>query len=141
MAYCGSCALEMGDGARFCTHCGRPLGEGSSSGRVAAGPLEYSIQGDNLQVARIQLRPGQEIYAEAGKMVYKPPTCAGDAHDRRIDRRQDPGRLRRTVMGESVFLTYFRCEGAEKSDCRKLQKAHVFDLEPGRTCGQRDAFV
>jgi len=34
-------------------------------------PLDYTIQGDNLQVARVRLKPGQEVYAEAGKMVYK----------------------------------------------------------------------
>jgi uncharacterized protein (AIM24 family) len=32
-------------------------------------PLDFSIFGDNLQVARIRLQPGQELYAEAGKMV------------------------------------------------------------------------
>ena len=145
MAYCGSCALEMGEGARFCTHCGRPLGEGSSSGPVAAGPLEYSIQGDNLQVARIQLRPGQEIYAEAGKMVYKTANVrwetrmsGGSIGDKIL------GALRRTVMGESVFLTYFRCEGEGEVGFAGNYpgKITVFDLEPGRSVlAQRDSFV
>jgi uncharacterized protein (AIM24 family) len=34
-------------------------------------PLKYDIEGHNLQIARVHLQPGQEIYAEAGKMIYK----------------------------------------------------------------------
>ena len=34
-------------------------------------PLKYDIEGHNLQVARVHLQAGQEIFAEAGKMVYK----------------------------------------------------------------------
>ena len=38
---------------------------------VGATPIEYKIEGDNLQIVRIKLKPGQDVYAEAGKMVYK----------------------------------------------------------------------
>ena len=34
-------------------------------------PLKYDIEGHNLQIARVHLQAGQELYAEAGKMVYK----------------------------------------------------------------------
>src|SRR2546430_8549821 len=70
MAFCGNCGSNIGEDARFCTNCGRAVGQASAA-PAPARPLEYSIQGDNLQVARIQLKPGQEIFAEAGKMVYK----------------------------------------------------------------------
>ena len=43
----------------------------AASGSPLVVPLDYEIHGDNLQVARIHLKPGQELYAEAGKMVYK----------------------------------------------------------------------
>ena len=145
MAFCASCGLEMGEGARFCTHCGRPLGEGSSPATAPVRPLEYSIQGDNLQVARIQLKPGQEIYAEAGKMVYKTANVrwetrmsGGSIGDKIL------GALRRTVMGESVFLTYFRSNGnGEVGFAGNYPgKITVFDLEAGRSVlAQRDAFV
>ena len=136
MAYCANCGLEMGAGARFCTHCGRPLDEGSSAAPAPVRPLEYSIQGDNLQVARIQLRPGQEIYAEAGKMVYKTANVrwetrmsGGSIGDKIL------GALRRTVMGESIFLTYFRCDGEGEVGFAGNYpgKITVFDLEPGRS--------
>jgi uncharacterized protein (TIGR00266 family) len=70
--------------------------------------LDYTIQGDNLQVIRIKLKPGQELYAEAGKMVYKQPQVvwetrmSGDTIGEKIW-----GAFKRKLMGESLFLTYF----------------------------------
>jgi len=148
MVFCANCGSNMGEGARFCTNCGRPLVQGATAANsepIPVPPLEYSIQGDNLQVARIKLRPGQEIYAEAGKMVYKTANVrwetrmtGGSIGDKIL------GALRRTVMGESVFLTYFRCEGAGEVGFAGNYpgKLTVFDLEPGRSVlAQRDAFV
>ena len=43
----------------------------STPGLMAHEPLDYTIQGENLQIIRCKLKPGQELYAEAGKMVYK----------------------------------------------------------------------
>jgi uncharacterized protein (TIGR00266 family) len=137
----------MGGSARFCTNCGRALNGGSVgvAEPAAVRPLEYSIQGDNLQVARIILRPGQEIYAEAGKMVYKTANVrwetrmsGGSIGDKIL------GALRRTVIGESVFLTYFRSDGEGEVGFAGNYpgKLTVFDLEPGRSVlAQRDAFV
>jgi uncharacterized protein (TIGR00266 family) len=138
----------MGGSARFCTNCGRALNGGNVGMEAeppAVRPLEYSIQGDNLQVARITLRPGQEIYAEAGKMVYKTANVrwetrmsGGSIGDKIL------GALRRTVIGESVFLTYFRSDGEGEVGFAGNYpgKLTVFDLEPGRSVlAQRDAFV
>src|SRR6478672_5370272 len=148
MVFCANCGSNMGEGARFCTNCGRPLAQGNTSGNtepIPVPPLEYSIQGDNLQVARIKLRTGQEIFAEAGKMVYKTANVrwetrmsGGSIGDKIL------GALRRTVMGESVFLTYFRCDGEGEVGFAGNYpgKITVFDLEPGRSVmAQRDAFV
>jgi len=56
--------------------------------RACAGAaLEYSIQGDNLQVARIQLKPGQEIYARPARCLQNRKRALGDAHERRYYRR------------------------------------------------------
>jgi uncharacterized protein (TIGR00266 family) len=135
----------MNESARFCTHCGRALNGAVEAAPAPVRPLEYSIQGDNLQVARITLRPGQEIYAEAGKMVYKTANVrwetrmsGGSIGDKIL------GALRRTVIGESVFLTYFRSDGEGEVGFAGNYpgKLTVFDLEPGRSVmAQRDAFV
>jgi uncharacterized protein (TIGR00266 family) len=148
MAFCVNCGSQLSEEARFCPNCGQPAGSaapGASTTRVPAGPLEYSIQGDNLQVARIQLKRGQEIYAEAGKMVYKTANVhwetrmSGASIGEKI-----MGALRRTVMGESIFLTYFHCDsdGEVGFAGNYPGKITVFDLEPGRSVlAQRDAFV
>ena len=86
MAFCTNCGNKMPDDSRFCAGCGAQIGapapgaqagfaqtgQGGGWGAAASGtPLDYTIQGDNLQVARVRLKSGQEIYAEAGKMLYK----------------------------------------------------------------------
>ena len=72
MAFCTKCGTKLGDVAQFCPGCGQMVGTSTSAAvALSAPPLEYTIQGDNLQVARVKLKPGQELYAEAGKMLYK----------------------------------------------------------------------
>src|SRR2546430_8513892 len=76
MAFCTNCGTQLADGARFCRSCGQPYGSAIAAGSPPVPapvlePLDYTIQGDNLQIARVRLKPGQEVYAEAGKMVYK----------------------------------------------------------------------
>ena len=73
MAFCVNCGTRLADEARFCAGCGAPHGSraGGRAAPVVVQPLDYTIQGDNLQVARVRLKPGQEIFAEAGKMLYK----------------------------------------------------------------------
>jgi uncharacterized protein (TIGR00266 family) len=65
-------------------------------------------------VARIKLKPGQELYAEAGKMVFKTPNVdwqtrmSGEGLGQKL-----MGMLRRKVTGESLFLTYFRATNGQ----------------------------
>ena len=77
MAFCTNCGTQVKDDARFCANCGSAMGAAASNlpGTYVPPPppepLKYDIEGHNLQVARVHLQPGQEIFAEAGKMVYK----------------------------------------------------------------------
>jgi uncharacterized protein (TIGR00266 family) len=110
MPFCTSCGAQAPDTARFCISCGTPFGSGAGAAPPPVAPLDFTIHGDNLQVARIRLQPGQELYAEAGKMVYKQPVVEWETRmsgetlgDKLL------GALKRTLMGESLFLTYFRC--------------------------------
>src|SRR5271165_660591 len=116
MAFCANCGSQVAADARFCNNCGRPMAAGAS-GAAAGGapppayvpePLDYSIEGDNLQVARVRLKPGQEVYADAGRMIYKTANVQWDTRmtgstlgDKLM------GAFRRTVTGESLFVTYF----------------------------------
>jgi uncharacterized protein (TIGR00266 family) len=146
MAFCTSCGGQIADQANFCGSCGRPVVPGAgNAGMVAVEPLEYTIQGDNLQVARVRLKPGQEVYAEAGKMVYK---TANVAWDTRMTGGTLGGKLlgalRRTVTGESLFVTYFRANGAGEVGFAGSYpgKIEAFDLAAGQSIlAQRDGFL
>src|SRR5262245_35982536 len=109
MAFCTNCGAQVGDDARFCSGCGQEAGAAAAPPPPAVAPLDYTIVGDNLQVARVRLKPGQEVYAEAGKMVYKTPSVAWETRMTGSTLGEKVmGALRRTVLGESLFLTYFR---------------------------------
>src|SRR5215471_827663 len=113
MAYCIHCGSQIADGSRFCPSCGRPQSPVAAAAPEPPARLEYTIQGDNLQVARVRLQAGQELYAEAGKMVYKTANVHWDTRmSGNTLGEKLMGALRRTVTGESLFLTYFRADGA-----------------------------
>ena len=151
MAFCVNCGGSLADNARFCTSCGQPAGvPGPIPGNVPSPPpavaaLDYTIQGDNLQVIRIKLKPGQELYAEAGKMIYKQPQViwetrmSGTSIGEKIW-----GALKRKLMGESLFLTYFHTPvpgeiGFAGSYPGRIQ---AFDLQAGQSVFvQRDSFL
>jgi uncharacterized protein (TIGR00266 family) len=146
MAFCTNCGARLDDSARFCAGCGTPLGGvAAPPPATVAEPLEYTIQGDNLQVVRIRLKPGQEIFAEAGKMVYKFPSVewetrmTGEGLGDKIW-----GALKRKLMGESLFLTYFRAQAPGEVGFAGDYPGRVqaFDLQPGQSVlVQRDAFI
>jgi len=145
MPFCSSCGAQITEEARFCTGCGQPL-----AGAVPPAPpvdrLDYTIQGDNLQVARVRLKAGQQVYAEAGKMVYKTASVQWETRmtgetlgDKLL------GALRRTVTGESLFLTYFQAVDApgEVGFAGNYPgRIQVFELAAGQSIlAQRDAFL
>jgi len=120
-------------------------GAPAAAAPVSTEPLDYTVEGDNLQVVRIRLKPGQEIYAEAGKMVYKTANVSwetkmtGNTLGQKIW-----GALRRTVTGESLFLTFFRASSPGEVGFAGDYpgRVQVFDLAPGQSVlAQRDSFV
>jgi uncharacterized protein (TIGR00266 family) len=147
MAFCTNCGGRIADGARFCPSCGQPAGGAGAPAPVAAvqQPLDYTIQGDNLQVCRVRLKPGQEVYAEAGKMLYKTPNVhwetrmSGDTVGQKIW-----GAVKRKLMGESLFMTYFRSNGDGEVGFAGSYPGRVqtFDLAAGQSVlVQRDSFL
>jgi uncharacterized protein (TIGR00266 family) len=109
-------------------------------------PLRYDIEGHNLQIARVHLEPGQEIYAEAGKMIYKSANVdwatrmTGQSISQKI-----LGAIKRKLMGESLFFTYFGATdgpGEVGFAGHYPGKIQVFELAPGQTIlVQRDGFL
>jgi len=144
MPFCVKCGAQLGDQARFCASCGNPVG-GAAPAAPVVEPLEYEIQGDNLQVARVYLKPDQEIYAEAGKMVYKTANVSWETRMSGATLGEKLlGALRRTITGESLFLTYFRSDGEGEVGFAGSYpgKIQLFDLAEGQSImAQRDAFL
>ena len=155
MAFCTACGNQMSDTARFCPGCGRPSAGGAVDAAQGAGvagmgytssePLDYEVFGDNLQVARLKLKAGQELFAEAGKMVYKTPSVSwetrmsGDSIGQKLW-----GALKRKVMGESLFLTYFRSSASGEVGFAGDYpgRIQVFNLAAGQSIlVQRDSFL
>lgn len=153
MAFCTNCGSQAADSARFCARCGTSMTGAAGASAVPSlfpsaavlSPLDYSIEGDNLQVARVRLKPGQELYAEAGKMVYKTPSVEwesrmqGESLGEKIW-----GALKRKLAGESLFLTHFRTmNGGEVGFAGNYPgRIQPFDLAPGQTIlVQRDGFL
>jgi uncharacterized protein (TIGR00266 family) len=103
------------------------------------------IHGDNLQVARVRLKPGQEVFAEAGKMLYKTPSVQwetrmqGDSIGQKLW-----GAVKRKLMGESLFMTYFRASSDGEVGFAGSYPGRIqpFDLAPGQSVlVQRDSFL
>ena len=144
MPFCVKCGAKLGDQARFCASCGNAVA-GDAPPAQTVEPLEYEIQGDNLQVARVYLKPDQEVYAEAGKMVYKTANVHWETRMSGATLGEKLlGALRRTITGESLFLTYFRTDGAGEVGFAGSYpgKIQLFDLAEGQSImAQRDAFL
>jgi uncharacterized protein (TIGR00266 family) len=150
MAFCTNCGTQFADNAKFCLNCGQPAGASAGAAYYPPAPpvepLKYDIEGHNLQIARVHLQPGQEIYAEAGKMIYKSANVdwatrmSGQSLSDKI-----LGAIKRKLMGESLFFTYFRANaGAGELGFAGVYpgKIQVFELAPGQTIMvQRDGFL
>ena len=157
MAFCTNCGNTMADDARFCVRCGQQTGAPVNPGYAPPPPppqygyaappaqLDYTIQGDNLQVARVRLKAGQEVYAEAGKMLYKTPAVqwetrmTGETIGQKIW-----GAVKRKFMGESLFMTYFRAmaDGEVGFAGSYPGRIQPFELAPGQSIlVQRDSFL
>src|SRR2546423_6288310 len=69
--------------------------------------MEYKIVGDVMQALQIDLRQGEEIYAEAGTMLYM---GAGIDLQARMQGGIVKGLMRKFLAGESMFMSVFRCQ-------------------------------
>ncbi|MEP7355250.1 MAG: TIGR00266 family protein [Acidobacteriota bacterium] len=154
MAYCTNCGNPLAENSRFCISCGSPVANAATPMPVPSAPapvsmfheaLDYTIQGDNLQMIRIRLKPGQEVYAEAGKMIYKYPQvtwetrATGQSIGEKIF-----GAIKRKLMGESLFLTYFHTSVNSEVGFAGTYPGRIqaFELRAGQSVlVQRDAFL
>jgi uncharacterized protein (TIGR00266 family) len=74
--------------------------------------MDYKIVGDVMQALQVTLKQGEELYAEAGAMLYMGPGIDLQA---RMQGGLMKGLMRKFLAGESMFMSVFRCERAEAS--------------------------
>ena len=68
--------------------------------------MEYKIIGDVMQALQMDLRQGEEVYAEAGAMLY---ISDGIDLQARMQGGIVKGLMRKFLAGESLFMSTFRC--------------------------------
>jgi uncharacterized protein (TIGR00266 family) len=69
--------------------------------------MKYTITGDNLQIANLEIMPGETVYGEAGSMTYMSGNVSMEA-------KMKGGFLKgikRKLTGESFFMTEFQSQG------------------------------
>lgn len=103
--------------------------------------MEYKIVGDTMQALTIQLQRGEEIYAEAGSMLYM---SEGITLDSQMKGGFLKGLARKFLAGESLFMSVFRCAGesAHMAFAAPITgKIIPIELKGTTILAQRDAYL
>jgi len=103
--------------------------------------MDYKIVGDVMQALQITLRQGEEVFAEAGAMLYM---GQGIDLQARMQGGVMKGLMRKFLAGESMFMSIFRCNAGEgKMALANPIAGKIFPLElRGNTIlAERNAFL
>ena len=68
--------------------------------------MEYKVVGDMMQALQMELRQGEEVFAEAGSMLYMD---TGVELEARMQGGFVKGLMRKFLAGESMFMSMFKC--------------------------------
>ncbi|HDN97539.1 MAG TPA: TIGR00266 family protein [bacterium] len=108
--------------------------------------MRYEIIGDNLQFVKIYLSEGEEVYAEAGKMMFKSANVSMES--KLVGKPGEnviTGALKRVIAGESIFTTHFKAvsgEGVVAFAGDYPGRIEPIVLDDGKSfIAQRDAFI
>jgi uncharacterized protein (TIGR00266 family) len=71
--------------------------------------MQYKIIGDVMQALQVELHQNEELYAEAGAMLYM---SEGIDLQARMQGGLMKGLMRKFLAGESLFMSVFRCTSA-----------------------------
>lgn len=103
--------------------------------------MDYRLIGDVMQALEITLKQGEEVFAEAGSMLYMGPGVELQA---KMQGGFMKGLMRKFLAGESLFMSVFRCNTAEgKMALANPIAGRIFPLElRGNTIlAERNAFL
>ena len=125
-------------------------------------PLQLQIVGNAMQMAVVQLQPGQTVYCEAGKFLFKTVNVTMDTRISGPNNNQQGGgggmggMLRqamgtamqagqRMLAGESIAFQYFTAQGGEGTlgfAGTLPGEMRALEITPGRAwMAEKDAFV
>ena len=71
--------------------------------------MQYKIVGDVMQALQLELHQGEQVFAEAGTMLYMGPGIELQA---RMQGGLMKGLMRKFLAGESMFMSIFQCNAA-----------------------------
>ena len=103
--------------------------------------MEYRITGDVMQALQLTLRQGEEVFAEAGAMLYM---GRGIDLQARMQGGVMKGLMRKFLAGESMFMSIFRCETAEAKMALAnpiAGKIFAIELKGNTILAERNAFL
>jgi uncharacterized protein (TIGR00266 family) len=103
--------------------------------------MDYRIVGDVMQALEVTLRQNEELFAEAGAMLYM---GNGIELQAKMQGGLMKGLMRKFLAGESLFMSIFRCNSAQgKMALANPIAGKIFPLElRGNTIlAERNAFL
>lgn len=108
--------------------------------------MRYEIIGNNLQFVKIYILPGEEIYAEAGKMMFKSDNVIMETKiEFQTPKDAFKDILTKTLAGESIFMTHFTSingEGYVAFSGDFPGRIQAIEIKPDISfITQRDAFI
>lgn len=120
--------------------------------------LDLDLVGNAMQMAVCRLQPGQEVYCEAGKFLFKTSDISTETRlTKPRNGKQPEGRMagfltgaleagKRMLAGESLALQYFRCTtpsaGVLAFAGMLPGEMRALELTPGKAwMAERDAFI
>lgn len=102
--------------------------------------MDYKIIGDDMQALTLSLQPGEEIYAEAGAMLYM---TEGVQLDSQMKGGILGGLARKFLAGESLFMSVFRANTPAQMALAAPIPGKIFPIElKGTTVlAERNAYL
>ncbi|MGA7614823.1 MAG: TIGR00266 family protein [Thermoanaerobaculia bacterium] len=103
--------------------------------------MNYHILGDVMQALTIELQQGEEIFAEAGSMLYMDDGIQLDA---KMQGGILKGLARKFLAGESLFMSVFRCnapKGRLAVAAPILGKIIPIELKGNSILAERNAYL
>ena len=150
--FCPSCGEKIEDGAKFCAKCGHNTASGGAPVKTAVAPakLEYRIKGDIMQTVEIDIPKGERVFSETGGMIWMDHVIEMETSIQKGKENKGVlgnllGAASRALQGESLFLNYFKAEGADGTVSFASSfpgKILPFDLKSGESIiAQRGSFL